>query len=60
MSSNRNGLTESGKRISMRPFISETPLKAVLNEATRVTLETNQQSFSFNTIMEDEGFIRHE
>ncbi|WP_299200840.1 hypothetical protein [uncultured Amphritea sp.] len=56
----RNGLTESAKRISMRPFISETPLKAVLNGAMKVSLETNQQSFSFNTIMKDEGFVHPE
>ncbi|WP_428033734.1 hypothetical protein [Amphritea sp.] len=56
----RNGITESGMRVSMRPFVSEKPLKALLNQATKVTLETNQQSFSFTTVMKDNGFVHPE
>lgn len=56
----RHGVTVSGKRIAMRPFISETPLKALLEQATKVTLESNQQSFSITTVMKEKGYIHPE
>jgi len=56
----RVGLTHAGNRVAKRPFMSEKPLAAILNQASKVILETNQQSFSFSTLMKDKGFIHPE
>ena len=54
------GVTTSGVRIAMRPFMSEQPLKERLSQATTVSLESVQQSSSVTTVMKDEGFIHPE
>lgn len=54
------GVTTSGQRISMRPFSSEQALKEQLKQATKVSLESIQQSSSITTVLKDEGFIHPE
>lgn len=54
------GVTNSGQRISMRPFKLDQPLKERLNQATKVSLESIQQSSSITTVLKDNGFIHPE
>lgn len=51
-----NGVTQGGKRVSMRPFSAEQPLREKLKMAKKVFLEVHQQSTFSKTLMKDENF----